>query len=149
MVNRIIARNLLALLLSLVPLAMHAQEFKPYPRANITLEQWLAYYEEVRAKHGNDAQDIDAEKLVVYQDQKSATSYTFTKPSHPAHPAWITRQVREKDGKLGISQIGYFAGTQEPFAKLFRAYQQSNDRIRENVQNKGAAPPAGQASESK
>jgi len=123
----------------LLAFSVNAQEFKPYPRANITQVQWTSYYSDVQAKHGATAQDIDAEKLIVFHDSKTSTSYAFTKPEHPAHPAWITRQIYERDGKVGVSQIGYFAGGEEPFAVLFRAYRELNDRIRQNIQG-GTSP---------
>lgn len=122
-----------------------AQEFKPYPRAHITQEQWQAHHDEVKAKLGTGVQDIESEKLEIFQDRNSGTTIAFTKPGHPAHPAWVTRQVREKDGTVGIAQIGYFAGAEAPFAKLFRDYQQLNDRIRQSVQSKSAASSASSA----
>jgi hypothetical protein len=110
-----------------------AQEFKPHPQAEISVEQWQAYFNEVSSKHGGDMKDLDAEKLVVFFDRSTATAYAFTKPGHPAYPAWVTRRVQEKDGKIGVSQIGYFAGNKEEFGKLFRAYQRLNDRMREDL----------------
>ena len=56
-------------------------------------------------------------------------NFAFTLPGHSAHPAWITRQLIESGGTLDMTQIGYYAGNEEPFAELFRQYQQLNSRI--------------------
>jgi hypothetical protein len=93
-----------------------AQEFKPFPRANITVEQWASYFDEVRSKHGSNVQDIDDQKLIIYTDISTTTLYAFTKPGHPAHPAWITRKPEQRNDNLFIAQIGYFAGQEPPFA---------------------------------
>jgi hypothetical protein len=134
-----------AVILVLLAAAAEAQEFKPYPRANVTPAQWAAYYEEVRKKHGASMLDVEAQNLLVFHDAQSATSYAFTKPGHPAHPAWISRQIRESGGSIGVAQVGYFAGNEESFANLFRAYQQLNHRMREEALAKGtpSIAPAG------
>ena len=62
---------------------------------------------------------------------RSGLSYAFTKAGHPAHPAWVTRQVVEANGTIDMVQIGYFAGKEESFAVLFQQYQQLNNQIRE------------------
>jgi hypothetical protein len=64
-----------------------AQEFKPYPRANITEAQWQGYFDEVRAKHWTTVQDVEDQKLLIFTDKATTTIYGFTKPGHPAHPA--------------------------------------------------------------
>ena len=61
-------------------------------------------------------------------------NYAFTTKGHPAHPAWITRQVVESEDTVDIKQIGYFAGDEEPFAKLFQQYLELNDWIKANMQ---------------
>ncbi len=143
----IVRKTVVSVVLACLSAVSVAQEFKPHPRAGITAEQWQAYFDEVSARHGNDAQDIESEKLMVFFDRTSGTSYAFTKPGHAAHPAWVTRQVRERDGKVGVAQIGYFAGREDEFAKLFRAYQQLNERMRDSFTNRGSsAAPAAPAS---
>jgi hypothetical protein len=113
-----------------------AQEFKPFPRANISATQWSAYFDEVRTKHGSNVQDIDDQKLVVYTDPATTTLYAFTKPGHPAHPAWITRKPEQRNDSTFIAQIGYFAGEEPPFAQLFRAYLALNEKMKEDIKRK-------------
>jgi len=114
----------------------YAQEFKPHPRANITEAQWLAYFDEVREKHGATVQDIEDQKLLVYTDKATTTIYGFTKPGHPAHPAWIARKPEQRGDSLFIGQIGYFAGAEPPFAKLFREYLALNEKMKEDIKRR-------------
>lgn len=120
------------------------QEFKPYPRANISPAQWQTYFDEVRHKHGASVQDIEAQRLLVYIDSVTGTIYGFTKPGHPAHPAWVSRKPEQRGDSIFMAQIGYFAGEEAPFAKLFREYQELNERMNEELaRRQSQASPAG------
>jgi hypothetical protein len=113
-----------------------AQEFKPYPRANITEAQWQRYFDEVREKHGASVQDIGDQKLLVFTDKTTNTIYGFTKEGHPAHPAWITRKLEQRGDELFVGQIGYFAGSEPPFGQLFREYLALNVKMKEDAKRK-------------
>ena len=111
---------------------LSAVEYKPYPAARITPEQWTAYHAQVRTEHAASAQELREHKLVTYNDRATVTSYAFTQPGHPAHPAWITRRIVLGE-KPTVDQIGYFAGDEAPFAELFRQYQETNKRMIEEM----------------
>jgi hypothetical protein len=64
-------------------------------------------------------------------------SWAFTTPGHPAHPAWVTRQPVEDQRGVQIRQIGYFAGNEPEFAKMFKAYLALNDQMREQFKSGG------------
>lgn len=113
-----------------------AQEWQPYPQPKITVEQWKAYLDEVRALHEASAEIYKGKGLVVFSDPETRTFYIFTTKNHAAHPAWITRQVIEEGGQVHVRQIGYFAGRQEPFDKLFREYQMRNDELVKEVEKR-------------
>lgn len=113
-----------------------AQEFKPFPRANITEPQWQKYFDEVREKHGAEVQDIEDQKLLVFTDKATSTIYGFTKPGHPAHPAWISRKLEQRGDELYVGQIGYFAGSEPPFAQLFKEYLALNAKMKEEVKRR-------------
>jgi hypothetical protein len=110
-------------------------EYMPHPRAEITKEQWVSYHEQVISAHGSTRRTFPDEHLEVFNSNDERKHFAFTTEGHPAHPAWITRQVTEKDGKVFSNQIGYFAGHEEPFAKLFRAYQQLTERTVQQMQS--------------
>ncbi|MGH8242228.1 MAG: hypothetical protein ACRETY_02640 [Steroidobacteraceae bacterium] len=110
-----------------------AQEFQPYPSPKVTVEQWSRYLDTVRARLESTAEIYEDKNLVAFSDQATRTFYIFTTKRHPAHPAWITRQMVEQDGQVNVRQIGYFAGAQEPFDALFGEYLKRNEELRENV----------------
>lgn len=119
-----------------LPFALNAQEYKPYPEAQISQEQWSAYFNEVSQKHKATRSEVLSEQLVTFEDRSTSTMYAFTLTAHPAHPAWVTRQVYEEGGMVKIRQIGYFVGNEASFAKLFRAYKALNDRVLEGFRQK-------------
>lgn len=112
-----------------------AQEYMPFPRAHITEDQWNTYFAEVKKMHGASRRDFPAEHLAVYEDRNAGMFWAFTTPGHAAHPAWVTRRVTEQGGELSTSQIGYFAGDEAAFAKLFNAYLALTEKTVKNLRN--------------
>jgi hypothetical protein len=110
-----------------------AQEFQPYPQPKITAEQFARYADQVLQTLGYSTEILKDQQLVAFSDQRTRTFYVFTTKEHPAHPAWITRQMVEENGQVLVKQIGYFAGNEEAFAKLFREYQGRNQQLMEDV----------------
>jgi hypothetical protein len=113
-----------------------AQEFQPYPAPRITVEQWASYLEIVRSKLDATAEIFPDKHIVVFFDQEARTYYIFTTKDHPAHPAWITRRIVEESGQVRVRQIGYFAGSEKPFAALFAEYQSMNEQLRQDVERR-------------
>jgi hypothetical protein len=128
-----LAAGLAPLAASSIALPAQAQEFQPYPQPKVTPEQYQAYSEEVRLALGSTAEIMREENVIVFSDLRTRTFYVFTTKNHPAHPAWITRQMVEENGEVRVRQIGYFAGSEEEFAKLFSYYQQRNAQLMEDV----------------
>lgn len=113
-----------------------AQEFQPYPSPRITVEQWQRYLATVRARHEASA-DIMADKhIVVFSDSTTWTFYIFTTKDHPAHPAWITRQIIGEGSQVNVRQIGYFAGSQESFDRLFGEFLRMSEQLRDRVERR-------------
>ncbi len=113
-----------------------AQEFQPYPAPRITGQQWAKYAEQVRRSHEASAELLKGQNLIAFSDHRTRTFYIFTTKDHPAHPAWITRQLFEEGGEVRVRQIGYFAGPEAEFAKLFADYQKRNTQLMEDVQRR-------------
>ncbi|MDA0705775.1 MAG: hypothetical protein O2907_05375 [Proteobacteria bacterium] len=124
---------LLILLLLSAPLP--AAEFRPYPEAAISIEQWQTYFDAVRLEFGETMQEEPEVNLVLFHDESTATYYAFTIPANPAHPAWVTRRVVEQDGEVAVEQTGYFAGDEAPFADLFDAFSDLSDELGEEFKN--------------
>lgn len=113
-----------------------AQEYQPYPSPRITPEQWAAYGEMVQRRHGGSIEIYKDKHLVGFSDERTRTFWVFTMKGHPAHPAWITRQVYEEAGEVRVRQIGYFAGSEEEFAQLFGEYLERNQSLKDEVQRR-------------
>ncbi|WP_414430565.1 hypothetical protein ACMG4M_01150 [Alcanivorax sp. IL3] len=127
-------RILLAITIFAASLTAWADTFKPFEVANVTRDQLETFKDEVESLYDGTAQHFPDQNLVVYSNNEEAMNYAFTTKGHPAHPAWITRQVVESEDTVDIKQIGYFAGDEEPFAKLFQQYLELNDKIKASMQ---------------
>ena len=110
-----------------------AQDYQPYPTPQITQEQWARYGESVRQMHGDSLEIFKDKQLIAFADLDNRTFWLFTMKNHPAHPAWITRQMYEEGGAVRVRQIGYFAGKEEEFAKLFAEYLKRNEELKKDV----------------
>ena len=126
----------LAAALSLAVANAFAQEYQPYPSPQVTPEQWAKYGESVRQSHGDSVEVFKDKDLVAFSDLRTRTFWLFTTKGHPAHPAWITRQMYEEDGQVRVRQIGYFAGKEEEFAKLFSEYLKRNEELKDDVERR-------------
>jgi hypothetical protein len=137
---RLVMRSALLAALLLVALwpdaAARAQEFEPYPSPRITVDQWQKYLLEVRSRHEASLEIYKDKNVVVFSDPTTRTFYIFTTKDNPAHPAWITRQIVEQGGKVNVRQIGYFAGAQEPFDRMFSEYLQLNEQLKHEVEQR-------------
>jgi len=102
----------------------------------VTVEQYVAYAKQVQDSLGETAEILQGMNLVAFSDMRTRTFYIFTTKDHPAHPAWITRQMDEEGGQVHVRQIGYFAGSEAEFAKLFRYYQERNVQLQEEVERR-------------
>jgi hypothetical protein len=110
-----------------------AQEYQPYPSPRITPEQWARYGEQVRQNHGSSLEVFEDKQLIAFSDAPTRTFWVFTLKKHPAHPAWITRQMYEEDSQVRVRQIGYFAGSEDAFARLFQEYLLRNEELKADV----------------
>lgn len=117
---------------------LHAQAFQPYERSRITQAQWQVYFDEVQQRLGSSALESQERRLIVFADELTSTTYAFTKPGNPAHPAWVTSRVFRQQGKVNVAQIGYFAGDQAAFESLFRYYASVNDKLKREADKRSA-----------
>lgn len=109
-------------------------QYMPFPLADISLSQWNDYHHLVEKFCGASRRAFPDEQLEVFECNGNSLHLAFTTEGHPAHPAWVARQVW-RDGAVG--QTGFFSGAEEPFAKLFRAYLDLTKRTQENVSVSG------------
>lgn len=126
--------NRLILIACLFASGLLAATYNPYEDSKVTLEQWQAYYDLVQYEFGETRQELSRALLVLFEDTASSTYYAFTLPGHPAHPAWITRQLVDEEGEVSMQQIGYFAGEEEPFSELFQDYAELAYQIQSDLE---------------
>jgi len=130
MQNEVYVRCGTLVLILLFSCSVTAQEFKPYPSEKITTEQWTAYFNEVSESLSSTEQKHDEQLIITFSDPPNGLQFTFTMEGNPAHPAWITRQMIQKDGSMSISQTGYYAGNKSEYNRLYGAYEKLNEQIR-------------------
>ena len=134
---------------ALASAVVHAQEYAPYKEAAITLHQWETYHNAVQACCQSTRREYKDRGLVTYAKDEGRLGYTFTLENHPAHPACVTREVIPGPD-IQMRLIGYYAGNEDEFAKLYESYDQLTNqmvkmiRARTNAQKAqqgaGAAP---------
>jgi hypothetical protein len=112
---------------------VNAQQFRPFAEPRITEAQWQAYYSEVSIKFAKTLRDLETENLQLFFNEATFVTYTFTKPGHPAHPAWITRLVVAAGEKVTVSQHGYYAGSASEFEKFSDSYKALNERLKNSL----------------
>lgn len=115
-------------LMLLVSAKVWAIEFKPYPGFAINKEQWSEYYAQVVDAAKATRQEMP-DKLEGYFDKDRGIAVIFTRPGHAAHPAWIARRPVLGENQLQLEMVGYFAGDQAAFKKLFAQYQELSNQM--------------------
>jgi hypothetical protein len=111
-------------------------QYMPYPLADITAAQWEDYHRLVADTFAISRREFPDEHLEVFHNPDSTLHLAFTTAGHPAHPAWITRQVQGGS----VDQIGYFAGPEEPFAELFRSYLDLTKKTLDGIPDEADGP---------
>jgi len=117
-----INRLAIAAVVALFAPGAFGQDFQPFPSARISEVQWQSYYYKVEQAHGESVQRLPDQLVEIFRDPQSDISWVFTQLGHPAHPAWIARRTIGEGDSANIQQVGYFAGSEAPFAELFDLY---------------------------
>jgi hypothetical protein len=116
-----------------LPGSVNAQQFRPFTEPRITEAQWQTYYSEVSTKFAKTLRDLETENLQLFFNEATFVTYTFTKPGHPAHPAWITRLVVAAGEKVTVGQHGYYAGSEIEFEKFSDSFKVLNERLKNSL----------------
>lgn len=76
------------------------------------------------------AERFENDQFVGFTNRLSSPVVAFmTRPTHPAHPAIIVRDVYEHDGNRYVTASGDFAGDCEAFLDLLREVQEMNQKL--------------------
>jgi len=111
-------------------------DIKPYPIANISLQEWNSYYQLINFKLPASKKLIQQNCMEYFADRTINAVFYFTTNCHPAHPAWVTLHVINENNQLHMGQIGYFAGHESAFAEMFKAFQVSTEERRKAMAKK-------------
>ena len=109
-------------------------EFSPYPDARITLAQWQDYRLRIDRKY-QEFRVAYPEAGIENFNVPMMGIIAFTLPSHPAHPAIVTQQIEKAGTALGSRDIGYFAGDEREFQKLWLEYEELARKRREWIRS--------------
>jgi hypothetical protein len=127
---RIVGLSFALIVGTLIDMSMaFGQALEPFPTNHITESQWHTYFYEVQNLHGDSAQQVRSQHLVIFKDRKTVTTWSFTQMGHPAHPSWIARQLISNGDASSIRQVGYFAGEDGPFMAFFQEQLELNKKI--------------------
>ena len=110
-----------------------AQAFRPFKESRISAVQWQEYFSLVSVKFASSLRDLEKDHLQMYFDGATGVTYTFTKPSHPAHPAWVSRMMVVVDGNYAANQAGFYAGSQNEYHLLYASISEMNERLRKGL----------------
>ncbi|MBI3438275.1 MAG: hypothetical protein HY054_06435 [Proteobacteria bacterium] len=76
------------------------------------------------------AERFEDRQFVGYRNRTSHPTIAFvTKPTHPAHPALIVRDVTQRDGSTFLSAEGDFAGDCQAFQELLQQVIEMNQNV--------------------
>ena len=120
----------LLLILPLLGIAQPAQApVQPrFPQAQISMEQWQSYLDEVKAIPGVACAEAASHQFKC-NSAAQQTMWVFTLKGHPAHPA-VSRGVMvmrpatqaNQAATVGIDRSGYFAGKEDAFRSWMREF---------------------------
>ena len=103
-----------------------------FPSDRISAQQWQIYLDETLAKPGVNAYEA-AGQLIVEVGPENAI-YVFTTPAHPAHPGVVIRQVVERDGHVGLTRRGHYAGDSRAYDRWWRQFDELDAKAKRRVQ---------------
>lgn len=122
------------LLVALLTGEARADEAKRFPHSQITAAEWQTYFDEVRAKPGaKDVSRPDRPDIVVIDVESEHAIYCFTHGG-PAHPAVVVEHIVQTNGGIGLQYDGYFAGSEEVFARWFAGFNARAKAVRQQMQ---------------
>jgi hypothetical protein len=113
-----------------------------FPHSHITTDEWRSFFDEVRAKPGAKEIPVPEHPDIIRIEVPAEKAFYYFTNGGPAHPAVIIEHIVQMEAGLGLTQTGYFAGPEEPFARWFNAFRARTEMIREHIKSthQSAAP---------
>jgi hypothetical protein len=83
--------------------------------------------------------------IIVNEPAPDFAAWSFTPEGHYAHPAVVRRQIKQDaKGRVGVQMTALCQAEKQPCDRLFREFEQLNERMREDVRARINQGKAGQ-----
>jgi hypothetical protein len=128
--SRILSLAASAILVS-TPLAAAASDeepLTPFSSPHIPADDLTAYRALVEALPGIECEINWIAQQRDCDDTKSHSTWTFTLPGHPAHPAYSRARVVFFDRSVAIQRAGHYSGDEVEFQKWLAEFEQLDQR---------------------
>lgn len=126
-----LVRSVVVLLAVLIPFLGHGQEGVGYPSVAAALEALKARSDVRLSVQGG---------WTIVDDPRDGSLWSFTPPSHPAHPAVVKRNPAQKDGAMYIQMRALCQADKAACDKLIEEFQELNRKIAADIQRRSQAP---------
>ena len=74
------------------------------------------------------------EGWTIVASKPHGTMWSFTPPSHPAHPAYVRREVVEENGTISIATSAKCGASKAACDALVRQFLELNNQVSERIQ---------------
>jgi len=111
-----------------------AVEVSPYKEPRVSVEEWNNYHKAIFKELEKWRKAYKLIDLEIFNDGVTRSSIGFTMSGHDAHPSWVTRYVEMTDGSVYIKVVGYYAGDEKAYRKLFQHYQELANQAQKDLQ---------------
>ncbi len=102
-----------------------------YEYIGVTQDGIDSVYKEAMSKPGIAViEEHDYKKVTIASER---TTYFFTLPAHPAHPAVVIQEVVEEKGAIYLQARGITAGDRKIFEQWLRNFEQMHERVRKQM----------------
>lgn len=116
-----------------------ADDGRRFPDEHITIEDWNAYFAEVKALPDATITESD-QQTTITQQKPGLVIYSFTTPNNPAHPGVVVRRLVVTKEGYGMNRVGYYAGSREAFARWWSAFGALDAKIKAQIAAASTTP---------
>ena len=108
---------------------------KRFPHSQITADQWQIFLDEIKSRPGVQNVSRPGQPDILALAVPSENTLYFFTNGGPAHPAVVVEQVVQDGNGVSVRHTGYFAGSEQAFAKWFSTFHARDSAIREGTKS--------------
>lgn len=110
-------------------LVVSSSEAEPrFANPQITREEWKQLYDRVRKQPEAKVRRMQYQIIITASHSKYISTYVFTRPGHPAHPAVVIHDAFSGDAEHTAELAAHYAGPQLAF-EAWRAEFRFNENM--------------------